>query len=129
MPAYLRAQLGAHRIWFDYSHSDEDFECAPAESAGNERVLPGHAYIAPGHSHLLLTRSGANYMTKIEQSEPVNRHRPSVDVLFRSAATTFGARVTGVILSGMLDDGAAGLWAIDRQGGRAVVQETTTASP
>ncbi|KGF82357.1 chemotaxis protein [Massilia sp. JS1662] len=79
------------------------------ESAGNERVLPGHAYIAPGHSHLLLTRSGANYMTKIEQSEPVNRHRPSVDVLFRSAAQAAGKNAVGVILTGMGKDGAQGM--------------------
>jgi len=79
------------------------------EAQGNERVLPGHAYIAPGHSHLLLTRSGANYMTKIEQSEPVNRHRPSVDVLFRSAAQAAGKNAVGVILTGMGKDGAAGM--------------------
>ena len=79
------------------------------ESQGNERVLPGHAYIAPGHSHLLLTRSGANYMTKIEQSPPVNRHRPSVDVLFRSAAQAAGKNAVGVILTGMGKDGAAGM--------------------
>jgi len=79
------------------------------ESAGNERVLPGHAYIAPGHSHLTLTRSGANYMTKIDQGEPVNRHRPSVDVLFRSAAQSAGKNAVGVILTGMGKDGAAGM--------------------
>jgi two-component system chemotaxis response regulator CheB len=79
------------------------------ESQGNERVLPGHAYIAPGHSHLLLTRSGANYMTKIEQTDPVNRHRPSVDVLFRSAAAAAGKNAIGVILTGMGKDGAQGM--------------------
>jgi two-component system chemotaxis response regulator CheB len=79
------------------------------ESAGNERVLPGHAYIAPGHSHLSLTRSGANYMTKLDQGEPVNRHRPSVDVLFRSAAQAAGKNAVGVILTGMGKDGAAGM--------------------
>ena len=79
------------------------------ESQGNERVLPGHAYIAPGHSHLLLTRSGANYMTKIEQTDPVNRHRPSVDVLFRSAAQAAGKNAIGVILTGMGKDGAQGM--------------------
>ncbi|MES2152229.1 MAG: chemotaxis response regulator protein-glutamate methylesterase [Pseudomonadota bacterium] len=79
------------------------------EAAGEERILPGHAYIAPGHSHLLLARSGANYVTRIEQSEPVNRHRPSVDVLFRSAALAAGKNAVGVILTGMGKDGAAGM--------------------
>ncbi|SHG59107.1 chemotaxis response regulator protein-glutamate methylesterase [Massilia sp. CF038] len=79
------------------------------EAAGDERVLPGHAYIAPGHSHLLLARSGANYVTKIEQTDPVNRHRPSVDVLFRSAAAAAGKNAVGVILTGMGKDGAAGM--------------------
>jgi two-component system chemotaxis response regulator CheB len=79
------------------------------EAAGGERVLPGHAYIAPGHSHLTLTRSGANYMTKIDQGEPVNRHRPSVDVLFRSAAQAAGKNAVGVILTGMGKDGALGM--------------------
>jgi len=79
------------------------------EAAGNERVLPGHAYIAPGHSHLLLARSGANYMTKLDNGEPVNRHRPSVDVLFRSAAQHAGKNAVGVILTGMGKDGAAGM--------------------
>ena len=79
------------------------------EAAGEERVLPGHAYIAPGHSHLLLARSGANYVTRIEQTDPVNRHRPSVDVLFRSAALAAGKNAVGVILTGMGKDGAAGM--------------------
>jgi two-component system chemotaxis response regulator CheB len=79
------------------------------EAAGDERVLPGHAYIAPGHSHLLLARSGANYVTRVEQTDPVNRHRPSVDVLFRSAAQAAGKNAVGVILTGMGKDGAAGM--------------------
>ncbi|WP_426107037.1 protein-glutamate methylesterase/protein-glutamine glutaminase [Massilia sp. TSP1-1-2] len=79
------------------------------EALGDERILPGHAFIAPGHSHLLLARSGANYVTKIEQSAPVNRHRPSVDVLFRSAALAAGKNAVGVILTGMGKDGAAGM--------------------
>jgi two-component system chemotaxis response regulator CheB len=80
-----------------------------SEAAGGERILPGHAYIAPGHSHLTLVRSGANYMTQIDQSPPVNRHRPSVDVLFRSAAVAAGRNAVGVILTGMGKDGAAGM--------------------
>ena len=79
------------------------------EAAGDERVLPGHAYIAPGHSHLTLVRSGANYMTRIDQNEPVNRHRPSVDVLFKSAALSAGKNAVGVILTGMGKDGAMGM--------------------
>ncbi|RJG15060.1 protein-glutamate methylesterase/protein-glutamine glutaminase [Massilia cavernae] len=79
------------------------------EAAGAERILPGHAYIAPGHSHLLLARSGANYVTRVEQTDPVNRHRPSVDVLFRSAALSAGKNAVGVILTGMGKDGAAGM--------------------
>jgi two-component system chemotaxis response regulator CheB len=79
------------------------------ESEGGERILPGHAYIAPGHSHLQLVRSGANYMTQIDQGPPVNRHRPSVDVLFRSAATCAGKNAVGVILTGMGKDGAQGM--------------------
>ena len=72
-----------------------------SEAQGGERILPGHAYIAPGHSHLKLARSGANYVTELDASEPVNRHRPSVDVLFRSAAKFAGKNAVGVILTGM----------------------------
>ncbi|MEH6436946.1 protein-glutamate methylesterase/protein-glutamine glutaminase [Massilia sp. DD77] len=96
------------------------------ESQGNERVLPGHAYIAPGHSHLLLTRSGANYMTRIEQSPPVNRHRPSVDVLFRSAAQAAGKNAVGVILTGMGKDGAAGMLEMREAGAYNVAQDEAT---
>jgi two-component system chemotaxis response regulator CheB len=93
------------------------------EAQGNERVLPGHAYIAPGHSHLYLTRSGANYMTKIDQAEPVNRHRPSVDVLFRSAAQCAGKNAVGVILTGMGKDGAAGMLEMKNAGAYNFAQD------
>ncbi len=96
---------------------------AVMESQGNERVLPGHAYIAPGHSHLTLTRSGANYMTKIDQGEPVNRHRPSVDVLFRSAAQYAGKNAVGVILTGMGKDGAAGMLEMKNAGAYNFAQD------
>jgi len=79
------------------------------ESQGGERIMPGHAYVAPGHSHLLLKRSGANYMTELSDGELVSRHRPSVDVLFRSAANYAGKNAIGVILTGMGKDGAAGM--------------------
>lgn len=79
------------------------------EAVDGERVLPGHAYIAPGDKHLLLARSGANYVTKLSDAEPVNRHKPSVDVLFDSAAENAGKNAIGVILTGMGKDGAAGM--------------------
>lgn len=79
------------------------------EAVGGERVLPGHAYIAPGDQHLLLTRSGANYVTQLSDADPVSRHKPSVDVLFQSASVAAGKNAIGVILTGMGKDGAAGM--------------------
>ncbi|OIR00951.1 chemotaxis response regulator protein-glutamate methylesterase [mine drainage metagenome] len=79
------------------------------EAQGGERVLPGHAFIAPGDKHLLLARSGANYVTELSDAPPVNRHKPSVDVLFDSAAELAGKNAIGVILTGMGKDGAAGM--------------------
>ena len=79
------------------------------EAEDGERVLPGHAYIAPGDKHMELARSGANYQIKIHDGPPVNRHRPSVDVLFHSVAKHAGRNAVGVILTGMGNDGAAGM--------------------
>ncbi len=79
------------------------------EAEGGERILPGHAYIAPGDQHLLLARSGANYVTQLSDAAPVSRHKPSVDVLFDSAAAFAGKNAIGVILTGMGKDGAAGM--------------------
>ena len=79
------------------------------EAEGGERILPGHAYIAPGDKHLLLARSGANYVTQLSDEPPVNRHKPSVDVLFDSAAALAGKNAIGVILTGMGKDGAVGM--------------------
>ncbi|MFC0133039.1 chemotaxis response regulator protein-glutamate methylesterase [Massilia eurypsychrophila] len=93
------------------------------EAAGDERVLPGHAYIAPGHSHLMLARSGANYVTRIDQADPVNRHRPSVDVLFRSAAVAAGKNAVGVILTGMGKDGALGMLEMKNAGAHNFAQD------
>ncbi len=79
------------------------------EAEHGERVLPGHAYIAPGNRHLMLTKNGANYQTALSDDPPVNRHRPSVDVLFRSAAKVAGPSVLGVMLTGMGKDGATAM--------------------
>lgn len=96
------------------------------EAEGGERVLPGHAYIAPGHSHLLLRRSGANYVTELSQADPINRHRPSVDVLFQSAAHCAGKNAVGVILTGMGKDGAAGMLDMHHAGAYNLAQDETS---
>ena len=96
------------------------------EAEGNERVLPGHAYLAPGHSHLKLVRSGANYMTQLDAGPPVNRHRPSVDVLFESAAQAAGKNAVGVILTGMGKDGAAGMLKMKEAGAYNLAQDEAT---
>jgi two-component system chemotaxis response regulator CheB len=77
-----------------------------AEARDGERVLPGHAYIAPGGFHLSVERSGANYVARVVDGEPVNRHKPSVEVLFDSAARVVGRNALGVMLTGMGADGA-----------------------
>ncbi|PMS37479.1 chemotaxis response regulator protein-glutamate methylesterase [Trinickia symbiotica] len=93
------------------------------EAEHGERVLPGHAYIAPGHAHLLLARSGANYIAHLSDDPPVNRHRPSVDVLFRSAAQHAGKNAVGVILTGMGRDGAAGMLDMRNAGAYTLAQD------
>jgi two-component system chemotaxis response regulator CheB len=76
------------------------------EATDGERVLPGHAYIAPGGLHLSVERSGANYIARVRDGEPVNRHKPSVEVLFQSAARVVGPNAIGIMLTGMGADGA-----------------------
>ncbi|EON11893.1 MULTISPECIES: chemotaxis response regulator protein-glutamate methylesterase [Pandoraea] len=94
------------------------------EAEHGERVLPGHAYIAPGgDTHLQLSRSGANYVALLDPAPPVNRHRPSVDVLFRSAAVHAGRNAIGVILTGMGRDGAAGLVEMRQAGAYTFAQD------
>jgi two-component system, chemotaxis family, protein-glutamate methylesterase/glutaminase len=93
------------------------------EAEHGERVLPGHAYIAPGDAHLKLVRSGANYVAELDYGAPVNRHRPSVDVLFRSAALHAGKNALGVILTGMGKDGAAGLLEMRQAGAYTIAQD------
>jgi two-component system chemotaxis response regulator CheB len=92
----------------------------PASHAENrERIRPGRVYVAPPDSHLLLEPG----IVRVTHGPKENRFRPAVDPLFRSAAQVFGPRVVGVVLTGGLDDGTSGLWAIKRLGGTAVVQD------
>lgn len=80
-----------------------------SEARHGERILPGHAYVAPGGLHLRIDRSGADYLTVLDDGPPVNRHRPSVDVLFRSAARCAGSDAIGIMLTGMGKDGASAM--------------------
>lgn len=79
------------------------------EASDGQQILPGHAYVAPGDRHLRVGRNGARYICELSEEDPVNRHRPSVDVLFDSVAEKVGGNALGVILTGMGADGARGL--------------------
>lgn len=105
-----------------------DSLCAPRviEVQGNEKVEPGNVYIAPGHSHLRICRSATGYITELSTTPPVNRHRPSVDVLFDSAASVVGRQALGVILTGMGKDGAQGLLRMRQAGARTFGQNEAT---
>ena len=93
------------------------------EAATNDTVLRGRALIAPGNHHLLLKRSGARYFVEIKDGPLVCRHRPSVDVLFRSAARYAGRNAVGVILTGMGDDGARGMLEMKQAGAATIAQD------
>ena len=93
------------------------------EAQNNDRVINSRALIAPGGKHMLLRRTGAQYYVEVMDGPLVNRHRPSVDVLFRSVAKCAGANALGVIMTGMGDDGAAGLAEMRNAGARTVAQD------
>ena len=99
--------------------------CKPSvvEAKGGETLAAGTVYIAPGHSHLLIRRAGTGYVTELQKTPPVNRHRPSVDVLFDSAAELVGRNAIGVILTGMGKDGAHGLLRMRQAGARTFGQD------
>jgi len=96
------------------------------EARHNDRVVPGRALIAPGGRHMLLKRSGAQYFVEVVDGPVVNRHRPSVDVMFRSVAKSAGVNALGVIMTGMGDDGAAGLAEMRGAGARTLAQDEET---
>jgi two-component system chemotaxis response regulator CheB len=93
------------------------------EAADGDRVLPGHAYIAPGGLHMSVERSGANYLARVRDGEPVNRHKPSVEVLFESAAHVVGPNALGVMLTGMGGDGARAMKSMRDAGSWNVCQD------
>jgi two-component system chemotaxis response regulator CheB len=97
------------------------------EAAQGEMIEQGVAYLAPGHSHLLIKRvPGGGYQCELSRSEPVNHHRPSVDVLFHSAAEQVGRGAIGVILTGMGKDGAVGLLRMMQAGAWTIGQDQAT---
>ena len=96
------------------------------EAERNDTVLRGRALIAPGNHHLLLKRSGARYFVDIKDGPLVSRHRPSVDVLFRSAARYAGPNAVGVIMTGMGDDGASGMLEMKEAGAATIAQDEAT---
>ncbi|MCX7897865.1 MAG: chemotaxis response regulator protein-glutamate methylesterase [Rhodocyclaceae bacterium] len=96
------------------------------EAKDGDRVLPGRALIAPGGRHMMLKRSGAQYYVEVRDGPPVNRHKPSVDVLFRSVAQAAGRNAMGIIMTGMGDDGARGMKEMHDAGALTIAEDETT---
>jgi len=96
------------------------------EAEDGQQVLAGHAYIAPGDRHLMVVRDGTRYVCRLDDGVPVNRHKPSVDVLFRSVAQNAGGNAIGAILTGMGKDGARGLKEMLDAGSRTIAQDEAT---
>jgi two-component system chemotaxis response regulator CheB len=104
-------------------------DCCPmsvCEAQDGQHVLAGHAYIAPGDRHLMLVRDGSRYVCRLDDGVPVNRHKPSVDVLFRSVAQNAGRNAIGVLLTGMGKDGSRGLKEMLDSGSRTIAQDEAT---
>jgi two-component system chemotaxis response regulator CheB len=97
-----------------------------AEAKDGQPLMPGHVYVAPGGVHLLVVRDGARYICRLHDGPPVTRHKPSVDVLFRSVARAVGNGAIGVILTGMGDDGAQGLKEMRDAGAHTIGQDEAT---
>ena len=93
------------------------------EATHGEQIKPGHVYIAPGDQHLMLKKKAGNYYCVLDDGDPVNRHKPSVDVLFQSVAQTAGADAIGIILTGMGADGARGLGKMHETGAITIAQD------
>jgi len=128
MPADAPALLIVQHIPAAFSQPfaarmDRHSAMAVCQAQDGQQVVPGHAYIAPGDHHLLLARNGARYICRLSQAPPENRHRPSVDLLFRSVAEHAGVNAIGAILTGMGDDGARGLLAMLQAGASTLVQD------
>ncbi|MCC6302173.1 MAG: chemotaxis response regulator protein-glutamate methylesterase [Gammaproteobacteria bacterium] len=102
---------------------DRESQMTVSEARDGQQILPGHVVIAPGNRHLVIERDGARYICRLSDGPPVNRHRPSVDVMFRSVAQNAGPNAIGVILTGMGDDGARGLKEMHEAGAYTLAQD------
>jgi len=105
---------------------DQDCRISVKEAEDNDTVFRGRVLIAPGNLHTLLKRSGARYYVQVQDGPLVSRHRPSVDVLFRSAARYAGRNALGVIMTGMGDDGASGICELKEAGAYTIAQDEAT---
>ena len=111
---------------FSKPFSERMNRCSPmtvTQADDGEQILPGHVYIAPGDRHLLIERDGARFRCKLSDGPPVNRHRPSVDVMFRSVAQNVGPNAVSVLLTGMGKDGAQGMLEMREAGAYTLVQD------
>lgn len=102
---------------------DRSSAMSVCEAHDGQLIVPGHAYIAPGSHHLQVVRSGARYLCRLSDAAPVNRHRPSVDVLFQSVVEYVGVNAVGAILTGMGEDGGRGLLTMRESGAHTVAQD------
>ena len=105
---------------------DEMCQVTVKEASDTDVILPGHVLIAPGNQHMVVRRSGARYMARINDGPPVNQFRPSVDVLFKSVAKYVGTNAIGTILTGMGNDGAEGLLAMKNAGAATIAQDESS---
>lgn len=101
-------------------------EITVREAVHGEPILPGHAYLAPGDYHLAIARTSTHYICQVTQEEPVNRHRPAVDVLFNAVAALTRGNAVGVILTGMGKDGAAGMKLMRTNGCKTIAQDESS---
>jgi two-component system chemotaxis response regulator CheB len=126
-PGFVIAQHMPGRFTRAFAqHCDQRCPVRVREAKDGDRVLRGHALIAPGDAHMRLDRDGDRYRVSVQPGPPVNGHRPSIDALFASTAAVAGSRAVGVILTGMGGDGVEGLAAMRRAGGRTLAQDEAT---
>ncbi len=128
MPADSPAMVISQHIpeAFSKPFSERMNRCSPmtvSQAEDGEQILPGHVYIAPGDSHLLVVRDGARFRCQLSDGPPVNRYRPSVDVMFRSVAQNIGPNAISVLLTGMGSDGAKGMLEMREAGAYTLAQD------